>query len=92
MTETFETLKKLLRDQGQLTDADITRVEGEQGALTDEERLWLSAEMHDSASRAGDEITLDQYLAATQVLDSAEPDSPEYEEAERIVAAFESAA
>jgi len=92
MTETFEKLKALLEEQGTLSEADIAGMEAEQGEMTDEERIWLSAEIHDRMQRAGDEITVEQYLEATQVLDSAEPGSPEYEEAQRIVEAFESAA
>jgi len=92
MTEAFDKLKAMLEEKGSLADADISQVEGELGALADDERLWLSVEAHDRKERAGDEVTLDQYLAATQTLESAAPGSPEYQEAERIVEAFESAA
>ena len=92
MTETFEKLKALLHQQGSLTDAEIEAAESETGVLTDEERVWISAEQHDLLKREGEAITLDQYLAATQVLDSADPGSAEYQEATRIVEAFESAA
>jgi hypothetical protein len=92
MTETFDKLKALLESQGTLTDDDIAKMESEHGALEDDERIWISAEVHDRNSRAGDEITLDQYVAAAGVMDSAEPGSPEYEEAKKIVEAFESAA
>lgn len=92
MTDTFEKLKALLQEKGSLTDEEIAAVEAESSALTDEERVWISAEQHDLLERKGEEITLDQYLAATQTLDSAEPGSDEYQDAERIIEAFESAA
>ena len=93
MTEAFERLKALLNEKGSLTEEDITQVESELGhSLTDEERLWLSAEQHDRMAREGAEITVEQYVQATQTLESAEPGSPEYQEAERIIQAFESAA
>lgn len=94
MTEAFDKLKAMLEEKKALTDEEIAQVESEVGGLEDEERVWLDAERHklETDTRAGEEITLDQYIAATQTLDSAEPGSPEYEEAERIVEAFESAA
>lgn len=92
MTEAFEKLKALLDEKGSLSEEDITQVEAELGQMTDEERLWLSVEQHDRMKREGDEITVEQYLEATKVLETAEPGSPEHEKAKRIVEAFESAA
>jgi hypothetical protein len=95
MSDAFDKLKQQLEEQDNLAPETIEAVEAELGPMTDEERMWLSAEQHDRAdraARAGAEITLEQYVAATQTLDSAEPGSPEYEEAQRIVEAFESAA
>ena len=92
MTDTFDKLKGQLEAQGTLTDDAISQAEAEFGALTDEERIWLSSEIHDRTARKGDEITLEEYVAATQVLDSAAPDSDEYKKAQAIVDAFESAA
>lgn len=93
MTDTFEKLKAQLTAQGELSDEAISAAEAA-GAMTEEERVWLDAERHRlrTENRAGEEITLEQYVAATQVLDTAAPGSPEYLEAERIVEAFESAA
>ena len=42
--------------------------------------------------RQGEAITVEQYLAAAQTLETVAPGSPEYEAAQRIVDAFESAA
>lgn len=92
MTEAFDKLKAMLEEKGSLSDEDIATVEGEKGALTDEERLWLSVEQHDRKERAGDAITLEQYVAAAQVLETADPASDEYKKAEKIVEAFENAA
>ena len=92
MTETFEKLKVMLSEKGSLSYDEIAAAETETGALTDDERLWLSVEQHDRKKRVGNEITVEQYLAATQTLDSAAPGSPEHAEAQRIVEAFESAA
>ena len=92
MTEAFDKLKAQMESQGGLSEADIAAAEAEHGALTDDERLWLSIELHDRMQRTGDEITVEQYLAATQALETAEPGTPEHDEARRIVDAFESAA
>ena len=92
MTEAFDKLKAQMESQGGLSEADIAAAEAEHGALTDDERLWLSIELHDRMQRTGDEITVEQYLAATQALETAEPGTPEHDEARRIVDAFERAA
>ena len=92
MTDTFEKLKALLAQKGTLTDADINAAIAESGDMTDDELVWLSAEQHNRLQRDGAEITVEQYLAATQTLEAADPGSPEYQEAQRIVEAFESAA
>ncbi len=92
MTEAFERLKALLDLQGTLQEEQVIEVERELGALTPEERLWLSVEQHNRLQRAGQAITVEQYIQATAILEKAAPGSPEYQEAERIVAAFESAA
>jgi hypothetical protein len=92
MSETFEKLKALLEQKGSLTDEEIQQMIAESGEMTDSEMVWLSAEQHDRLERVGAEITVEQYLAATQTLESADPGSPEYQEAERIVHAFEGAA
>lgn len=92
MTDTFETLKALLEQKGSLSDEDIRQAIAASGEMSDEEMVWLSAEQHDRLERAGAEITVEQYLAATQTLESASPGSAAYQEAERIIKAFESAA
>lgn len=92
MTEAFERLKALLEQQGALREEQVIAVERELGALTAEERLWLSIEQHNRLQRAGQTITVEQYIQATAILEKATPGSPEYQEAERIVAAFENAA
>ncbi len=92
MTKAFETLKALLDQQGSLPEEQVVAIERELGAMTAEERLWLSVEQHNRMQRAGQTITVEQYVQATAILEKAAPGSPEYQEAERIVAAFESAA
>ena len=65
MTEAFGKLKAQLESQGTLSAEDIAAAEAEHGAMTDDERLWLSIELHDRMQRSGDAITVEQYLAAT---------------------------
>ncbi|MBN1963078.1 MAG: hypothetical protein JW910_00425 [Anaerolineae bacterium] len=92
MSEAFDRLKELLTSQELLTEAEIRQAEAELGQMDDEERILLSAELHDRRHRQGEEITLEQYLAATQALETTAPGSPEHNEALRIVQAYESAA
>jgi len=84
MSENFERLKAKLADTGTLTDDEITAA-----GLTDEERIWLNAERYAKQRDKQEQITLDQYVAANKVLDTAPEGSPEYIEAERIVTRYE---
>lgn len=92
MTETFDHLKTLLKEQGTLTAADVAMAETQLGPVTADERLWLSVEAHILRERAGDTITLEQYMQAARQLEASPPGSPEYEGALRIMTAFENAA
>ena len=65
MTEVFDKLKAQLASTGTLTDSEIG-----DSALTDEERLWLSAERYSKQRNTGPKITLEQYLAANKTLDT----------------------
>jgi hypothetical protein len=88
MTETFEKLKATLEGEGSLTDEDIAKAVNEHGEMTPEEHMWLSAEIHERKRSAESTVTMDQFLEANQVLDSADPDSDEYKSAQKIVDAF----
>jgi len=87
MTEVFDKLKAQLASAGTLTDAEIG-----DSTLTDDERLWLSAERYSKQRNAGPKITLEEYLAANKTLDTAVEGSPEYETALKIAQAYESGA
>jgi hypothetical protein len=90
MTKTFEVLKSQLEAQGNLSIEEVNQAVAEHGKMTDDEALWLEAERHKSSRAQGDAVTMDQYLAALQTVESAAPGSPEHEEAQRIIEAFES--
>lgn len=89
MSETFEKLKVLLASQGKLSHDDIETMSAAHGALTPEEIVWLSAEQHDKERSGATLPTMDEYLAASKVLDTAPEGSDEYKRAEAIVTAFE---
>ncbi len=84
MSENFEKLKIKLAESGSLTDDEITAAD-----LTDEEKIWLNAERYAKQRDKQEAITLEQYVAANKVLDTAAEGSPEYKEAEKIVEAYE---
>lgn len=94
MTKAYDTLAKQLKEKKKLAQEDIDKVEKEHGAMTDEERVKLAAEMHayQTEEREGEKITLEQYVEASKVLDAAKEGSEEYKKALKIVEAFESAA
>lgn len=84
MSENFEKLKAKLTESGNLTDEEINAAN-----LTEEEKIWLNAERYSRQRGKQEAITLEQYVAANKVLDTAAEGSPEYKEAERIVEAYE---
>ena len=90
MSESFDKLKALLAKQGTLSEDDITKMIAESGALSDEERTTLEAGRYEAERTKGQKITLDQYLAASKVLDSAAEGSDEYKKALALVEAYES--
>ena len=85
MSENFDKLKAKLAETGSLTDEEITAAAG----LTDDEKIWLNAERYSKQRGKQDAITLEQYVAANKVLDTAAETSAEYKEAQRIVDAYE---
>lgn len=90
MTATFDKLKALLQDKGTLSHDDVEAAIAADGEMTDEEKMWLESEKLKLERQQDVTITMDQYLEATQTLDSADPDSEEYKQAEAIVEKFES--
>ncbi|MBN2472783.1 MAG: hypothetical protein JXN59_18815 [Anaerolineae bacterium] len=92
MTTALDHLKARLQQQGTLTETDVIAVEAQLGPLTADERLWLSVEAHTRRQRAGDAITLEQYVQAARQFEISPPGSPESERALGIMTAFENAA
>ena len=84
MSENFDKLKAKLAETGNLTDDEINAA-----GLTDEEKIWLNAERYDKQRNKQEVITLEQYIAANKVLDSAAEGSPEFIEAQKVVDAYE---
>lgn len=89
MSATFDKLMKTLEEKGSLTNTEIEAVTKELGEMTPQEMIDLSAAQIKKQPRT--EITMEQYLAATKVLDVAAEGSPEYEAALKIVEAYEKA-
>jgi hypothetical protein len=83
-SEIFEKLKAKLTESGSLSDEDIAA-----DGLTDDQRLWLSAERHARQRDKQEAITLEQYLEASKVLDSTPEGSPEHAQALKTVEAYE---
>ncbi len=84
MSEDFEKLKAKLATVGQLTDEEIGAAN-----LTDDEKLWLSAERHAKLRDKQEAITLEQYLQASKTLDTVTEGSPEFLAAQKIVEVYE---
>jgi phage regulator Rha-like protein len=84
MSDAFEALKAKLAQTGSLTDEEIAAAD-----LTEEQKLWLNAERYAKQRDTSETVTLEQYLEANKVLDSAPEGSPEYEAALKIVERYE---
>ena len=84
MSENFDKLKAKLVETGTLTDEEI-----QSANLTEEEKIWLNAERYARQRDKQEVITLEQYVAANKVLDTATEGSAEYVEAQRIVDLYE---
>jgi hypothetical protein len=90
MSAAYDKLKDLLTKQGTLSNEEVEKAIAEHGAMTDEEKLWLEAERHKLERSKGEKITVEQYMAACKVLDTAAPDSEDYKKAEAMVNKYES--
>jgi hypothetical protein len=91
MTASLDKIKAALAEKSTLTDEEVAKIVSENGELTPEENTWVAAELHERRRSAESKVTMDQYLAAMKILDSAAEGSPEYVAAEKIVQQFESA-
>jgi hypothetical protein len=90
MSETFDKLKAVLAENKTLTNEDVEKLVAEHGEMTNEEKIELEAQkLEAEKANKSDEVSLDDYLAALKVLDSAEEGSAEYQEAESKVEKYE---
>jgi hypothetical protein len=88
MTATFDTLKAMLLDKKTLSNEQVEQTVAASGAMTDDEKMWLEAEKHKLSRTAT--ITMEDYLAASKILDTAPEGSDEYKKAEELVNRYES--
>jgi len=58
-------------------------------ALRMRKKIWLNAERYAKQRDKQEVITLEQYVAANKVLDTAPEGSPEFNDAQKIVDAYE---
>jgi hypothetical protein len=90
MSAAFDKLEAQLKEKGTLTNEEVDKIVAELGAMTDDEKLTLEADRHKMTRTAGAQITMEEYLAASKILDTAAEDSDEYKKAEAIVNKYES--
>jgi hypothetical protein len=90
MSETYTRLKEMLDKQGSLSNEDIEKLVAGSGAMTAEEITLLEAERHEKERAGSEKITMEKYLEASKVLDTAPEGSDEYNSALKIVEAYES--
>lgn len=91
MSATFDKLKELLKKQGTLSNEEIEKAIAADGPLSPEEMTALESEKLEMAKAKADTVSMDDYLAALKVLDTAAEGSDEYKKAEALVDKYESA-
>jgi hypothetical protein len=90
MSETYTRLKAMLDKQGTLSREEIEKMVAASGEMTAEEITLLEAERHEKERASGKTISMEQYLEASKVLDTAPEGSDDYNKALKIVEAYES--
>ncbi len=90
MGESFDKIKAVIEEKGTIDQEAMDKITTEHGELSAEEMIEVEALKLKKAKEARKEVTMDEYLAATQTLDTAEEGSEEYKKAEEVVKAFES--
>jgi transcription elongation GreA/GreB family factor len=88
MSDTFDKLKAMLEEKGDLTDDEVAKMVAEHGEMTAEENMDLSAAIHEKRRASQATVTMDQFLEANKILDTADEDSAEYKAAQKIVDTF----
>lgn len=90
-SETYQKLKAILDDKKALTKEEIDKFVADHGDMSDEEKMQLEADRLEAEKTTKDEaVTMEQYLEACKVLDTAAEGSEEYKKAEAIVNKYES--
>lgn len=85
----FQQLKTQIEKQGKLTTQEIEATITAHGALSEDERIWIESERFRLEREAQETVTMEQYLEALKVLDTAAEGSPEFVKAEALVAKYE---
>ena len=92
MSESFDKLKALLEEKGDILQEDIESITQAHGALSEQEVFELQSLRIKKSASARKQVTMDEYLEAAKKLDELEEGTAEYAAAEAIVEAFESGA
>lgn len=90
MSATFDKLKAVLAEKKTFTNDEMTKAIAETGEMTPDEMTWLESERLRLEKEGGGKVTMEQYLEASKVLDTAPEGSEAYKKAEEIVNRFES--
>ena len=100
MSKAYDALAKLLEEKKRITPEDIEKAEKEHGKLTDEEKAKLKPstdadkekDKEKEKESEGAEVTMEEFIQASVILDTADKDSEEYKKAKKIVETYEAQA
>lgn len=89
MSASFDKLKAMLEEKGALTNEDVEKITKEHGEMTPQETIELESLKLKKSKESRAAPTMEEYIAASKILDTAAEGSEEYKKAEAIVKAFE---
>lgn len=89
MSESFNKLKAILEEKGSLSPEETETITKEHGALEPQELIEIESLKLKKGKEARKDVSMEDYLKASKVLDEADEGSEEYKKAEEIVKAFE---
>jgi hypothetical protein len=89
MGASFDKLKAILEEKGEIPADEMEKIVKEDGALSPQETMELESLKLKKSKETRKQVTMEEYIQASKILDEAPEGSEEYKKAEAIVNAFE---
>jgi hypothetical protein len=89
MGTSFDKLKAILEEKGEIPADEMEKIVQENGALSPQEAMELESLKLKKSKETRKQVTMEEYIQASKILDEAPEGSDEYKKAEAIVNVFE---